>query len=81
MTRERSWPMDDAPTIQSVTLRQVKALPETACVGCPNAVWHLAAKDRKEHLRVYCLLMHALIDDPLIQCDGTQIFPSQKNAS
>lgn len=75
--------MDDASTIRSATLREIQALPETACAGCPNAVWHLAAKDRKEDLRVYCLLMHALIDDLLIQCDGTHLFPqtSQKNAS
>lgn len=61
--------------IRSATLKQAKALPETACVNCPNAVWHLTRKDRKEELRIFCLLMHALIDAPMAACDGTLIFP------
>ena len=67
--------MDKDSTIRSATLKQIKALPETACAGCPNAVWHLILKGKKEELRVFCLLMHALIDEPLTACDGTQIFP------
>ncbi|GAB1255395.1 hypothetical protein Defa_28820 [Desulfovibrio sp. TH_2024_36128] len=67
--------MDKDSMIRSATLKQVKALPETACVSCPNAVWHLILKGKKEELRAFCLLMHALIDEPLTACDGTQIFP------
>lgn len=66
--------MDKDSMIRSATLKQAKALPETACVGCPNAVWHLL-KGKKEELRIFCLLMHALIDEPLSACDGTLIFP------
>ncbi len=62
-------------TIRSATLKQARALPETACVNCPNAVWHLTRRDRKEELRIFCLLMHALIDAPMAACDGTLIFP------
>lgn len=36
-----------------------------------NAVWHLILKGKKEELRVFCLLMHALIDESLTACDGT----------
>ncbi len=67
--------MDNGTTIRSATLKQIKALPETACADCPNAIWHLILKGKKEELRVFCLLMHALIDEPLSACDGTQIFP------
>lgn len=67
--------MADTSTNTSLTLKEVQALPETACVGCPNAVWHIALKGRKEHLRVFCRLMHALIDDLLTSCDGVSIYP------
>ena len=63
--------MDSHP---SPTLRQCDKLPETACVDCPNAIWHLTAGSRA-NLRVFCLLMHALIDEPLRACDGTIIVP------
>ena len=67
--------MESKPTLRSTTLKQVKALPETVCVGCPNAIWQLALHGKKEHLQVFCLLMHALIDELMTACDGTQIFP------
>ena len=71
---------------RSLTLDQLETLPETACVNCPNTVWHLVFKEEKknskegpkENLRVFCLLMHALIDERLTLCDGTMIFPQQK---
>jgi hypothetical protein len=52
--------------------------PDSVCEGCPNAVWHLLgnrkeAKKNKSMLRVYCLLMRALIDDNLEKCDGVRI--------
>ena len=57
--------MKKEPIPHSDTLRQAKALPETVCVNCPNAVWHLTrSENKKEELRIFCLLMHALIDAP-----------------
>ena len=41
------------------------------------AVWHLTrSENKKEKLRIFCLLMHALIDEPLIACEGTKIYPN-----
>lgn len=33
-------------------------------------------REQKEKLRIFCLLMHALIDEPLIACEGTKIYPN-----
>ena len=42
-----------------------------------NAVWHLTrSENKKEKLRIFCLLMHALIDEPLTACEGTKIYPN-----
>ena len=69
--------MKKEPIPHSDTLRQAKALPETVCVNCPNAVWHLTrSENQKEELRIFCLLMHALIAEPLIACEGTKIYPN-----
>jgi len=69
--------MKNESTIRSEMFQRVKALPETACVNCPNAVWHLTrSENKKEKLRIFCLLMHALIDEPLIACEGTKIYPN-----
>ena len=65
---------DSTQDVRSHTLDQVKALPQAVCVGCPNAVWHLVRMGNKEHLRVYCLLMHALIDDMMTLCDGRKMY-------
>ena len=62
----------------SLTLAGLETLPKTACVGCPNAVWHMVRDGKKDNLQVFCRLMHALIDQPMTVCDGTEIFP--KNA-
>lgn len=67
--------MKNESTIRSEMFQQVKALPETACVNCPNAVWHLTrSENKKEELRIFCLLMHALIDAPLTACDGARMY-------
>ena len=67
--------MKNESTIRSEVFQQVKALPETACVNCPNAVWHLTrSENKKEKLRIFCLLMHALIDAPLTACDGARMY-------
>ena len=67
--------MKNESTIRSEMFQRVKALPETACVNCPNAVWHLTrSENKKEELRIFCLLMHALIDAPLTACDGARMY-------
>ena len=67
--------MKNESTTRSEIFQQVKALPETACVNCPNAVWHLTrSENKKEKLRIFCLLMHALIDAPLTACDGARMY-------
>lgn len=71
------------PIHHSITLESLETLPKTACVGCPNSVWHMVRdeKARKGQVQVFCQLMHALIDKPMLVCDGTQIVPGQeKNA-
>ena len=67
--------MKNESTTRSEIFQQVKALPETVCVNCPNAVWHLTrSENKKEELRIFCLLMHALIDAPLTACDGARMY-------
>lgn len=63
------------PTHRSITLEGLETLPKTACVGCPNSVWHMVRdeKAKKDQVQVFCQLMHALIDKPMLVCDGTQI--------
>lgn len=70
------------PTLRSITLESLETLPKTACVGCPNSVWHIVRdeKAKKDQVQVFCQLMHALIDKPLLVCDGTQIVPQEKSA-
>lgn len=76
---------ETAPKHTSLTLSgmvQENAIPKTVCVDCPNAVWHMTADGKKENLRIFCRLMHALIDDRMAECDGRLILPVQvKNAS
>nr|WP_300708742.1 hypothetical protein [uncultured Desulfovibrio sp.] len=70
------------PTRRSITLESLETLPKTACVGCPNSVWHIVRdeKAKKDQVQVFCQLMHALIDKPMLVCDGTQIVPQEKSA-
>lgn len=70
------------PTRRSITLESLETLPKTACVGCPNSVWHIVRdeKAKKDQGQVFCQLMHALIDKPMLVCDGTQIVPQEKSA-
>ena len=61
-------------------------IPKTVCAGCPNAVWHMVREGKKENLRIFCRLMHALIDTLMAECDGRMLLPAQeetpaKNAS
>ena len=55
------------PQPRSYTLASLGHYPNTACANCPNAIWQVTEKDK---LRVYCLLMHAFIDEELKVCDG-----------
>ncbi len=70
-------------TCRSLTLEKLETLPKSVCVGCPNAIWftELLEKEQKEHLKAFCLLMHAVITNPMTSCDGTEVMPAQKNAS
>ena len=66
----------------SLTLSGVeeKTIPKTVCVGCPNAVWHMVREGKKENLRIFCRLMHALIDTLMAECDGRMLLPAQEEA-
>ena len=66
----------------SLTLSGVEegAIPKTVCVGCPNAIWHMARDGKKENLRIFCRLMHALIDTLMAECDGRMLLPAQEEA-
>lgn len=52
---------------KSRTLVALNATPNTICANCPNALWHVTDRD---DLRVFCRLMHVLMDEQLKQCDG-----------
>lgn len=56
------------------------AIPKTVCAGCPNAVWHMTREGKKENLRIFCRLMHALIDTLMAECDGRMLLPAQEEA-
>ena len=51
----------------SEVLEDLENSPDTVCVNCPHAIWHIT---EKKDLRVFCLVMHALIDENLKACDG-----------
>lgn len=55
-----------------------EAIPKTVCAGCPNAVWHTTKDGKKEDLRIFCRLMHALIDTLMTECDGRMFLPAQE---
>lgn len=70
-------------TPRSPTLESMKILPESVCAGCQNSVWFIEhlEKEKKDNLKVFCLLMHAVITNPMKACDGTEISQAQTNAS
>ena len=74
--------MSDSPTYRSITLEKLETLPQTACVGCPNALWFIEhfQKEKREEVKVFCQLMHAVITNPMTSCDGTQVFPQQEKS-
>lgn len=41
--------------------------PQTVCVRCPHAIWQQVPEG---DVRVYCPIMHALVDSLLVECDG-----------
>ena len=65
---------------KSLVLEGLAALPGTACVGCPNAIWQSVAVKDKESLRIFCLLMHAVIDEMINKCDGVTYQPNATSA-
>lgn len=65
---------------QSRTLATLGLSPKTACAGCQNAVWHVAISDSDpnyEAVRIYCKVMHVLVDEPLKMCDGAAPAPAK----
>lgn len=60
--------MSTSLTPRSRTLIKLGISPDTVCAVCPNAVWHQPAETKK--LRVFCTLMHVLVDGKLSECDG-----------
>ena len=65
-------PAETSPTQtpKSRTLLRLEKMPDTVCAVCQNALWHTVKKANKPVARVYCNLMHALIDEQLVDCDG-----------
>lgn len=85
-TPEREWSMTGTTGSESrytsLTLSGMEegAIPKTVCAGCPNAVWHMTREGKKENLRIFCRLMHALIDTLMAECDGRMLLPAQEEA-
>ena len=68
-----------APARQkSKTLEMLNISPKTVCVDCQNAVWQSPTPALKgaPTVRVYCRLMHALVDENLTSCDGQNPMPA-----
>lgn len=55
------------PPITSWTLTNLGREMDTVCESCPNAIWQV---NRAEKIQVYCKLMHVLVDQRLLSCDG-----------
>lgn len=51
----------------SRTVAGLDRYPATVCTHCPSAVFHITEAN---HLRIYCKIMNALIDENLKACDG-----------
>ena len=65
-----------SPTTRSKTLANLRGpIPETVCAICPNAVWH---QTQGGDVRVYCKIMHVIVDELLLECDGTVPPPKAK---
>lgn len=62
---------------KSKTLEMLNILPKTVCADCQNAVWQSPTPAAKgvPTARVYCRLMHALVDETLTVCDGQMPMP------
>ena len=69
------------PPQQSFTLATLPATvprpaQEWACETCPNALWHVYEKEEgKPRLSPFCRIMFAVIDYPILKCDGNQPQP------
>ena len=62
-----------SPITRSKTLASLRGpIPETACANCPKALWHQTAGG---DVRVFCKIMHVLVDELLLECDGTAPAP------
>ena len=56
--------------VGSHTLKALGLSPDSICANCQHAVWHQTAP---RNVRIFCLLMHVLVDEPLTLCDGKYI--------
>ena len=68
---------------RSITLEKLETLPNSVCVACPNAVWFTERlkKEKREEVKVFCQLMHAVITNEMSSCDGTLITPQQEKSA
>jgi len=66
--------MSITSTPRSRTLLRMEQNPDTVCAACPNAIWQSLLHKGKPTVRVYCRLMHVLVDQELSDCDG---FPDE----
>ena len=55
----------------SPTLKSLDLSPNSECADCQHAIWHKTVRE----LRIFCRLMHVLVDEPLMLCDGKFISP------
>lgn len=64
---------ESSPITRSKTLASLRGpIPETVCANCQKALWHqIAGGD----VRVFCKIMHVLVDELLLECDGTAPAP------
>ncbi|UZD94097.1 hypothetical protein LOY64_22735 [Pseudomonas corrugata] len=59
--------------VRSATLNALQdEPPATVCARCPHAIWQQVPEG---DVRVYCLVMHSLIDKVLVECDGRFLVP------
>ena len=71
-----SDPVSTNTSERSFTLSRLGLSPSTACAACRHAIWQgiPAAEGGVDiTVRIYCRLMHVLIEDDLELCDGQAI--------
>ena len=54
-----------SPTLLQLQSSELEAVSGTACARCPKAVWM-----RSDSVQAYCTVMHTIVDQFVISCDG-----------